>query len=209
MNRSFRHWTPYYILDRLILMYRQKHNPDDPWLTSDMIKILDTLLRHNDCGLEFGSGRSTSYLGTKVSKLISVEHDAEWFRKILPIAKSLGVDYRLCQDGITGLPNSSYVNVHLDLKDESLDFVLVDGVSRDYCTLHILKKIKPGGMLIIDNVNWYLPRPSKVHSRAPFSRGPLDKCYSETWSEIRELLVDWRYIWTSNGIWDTACWFKP
>ena len=53
--------------------------------------------------------------------------------------------------------DSAYARTALGFPDASLDFALVDGHYRDYSAKFILPKIKPGGMLIIDNVNWYLP----------------------------------------------------
>ena len=62
--------------------------------------------------------------------------------------------------------DSAYARTALGFADASLDFALVDGHYRDYSAKFILPKIKPGGMLIIDNVNWYLP----CRSKAPNSR---------------------------------------
>ena len=41
---------------------------------------------------------------------------------------------------------------------EGIDFALIDGIYRDHVTLFLLPKIRLGGVLVIDNVNRYLPR---------------------------------------------------
>lgn len=97
-----------------------------------------------------------------------------------------------------------YVNEIKSLEDESLDFCLVDGLYRGYCALAAIPKVKPGGLLVIDNVNWYLPH----QTRSPNSIR-LGEPNGKEWKEAYQLLKDWRYIWTSSGVTDTALYFKP
>ena len=80
--RSFQHWTPRYIWNRLALMAYERQHPDRPWLTRAMIENLDTWLRPDDVGLEFGSGRSTIWFAQKVGHLTSVEHHPGWYAKV-------------------------------------------------------------------------------------------------------------------------------
>lgn len=210
--RSFRHWTPLYIKDRLALMVYERSHPQHPWLTRAMIAILDSWLQPGDIGLEFGSGRSTRWFAQRVGHLTSVEHNPAWFRIVADQLGSLceggdGVDYRLCEDGNTDSATTAYVQVANSIAPESLDFCLIDGVARDHCALASLDKLKPGGILIIDNVNWYIPRTPK--SSAPNSRGQEDGYASDIWSEVGRRLESWRRIWTTNGVTDTALWVKP
>jgi hypothetical protein len=98
---------------------------------------------------------------------------------------------------------SPYVKVVDTFEDKTLDFVLVDGHVREYCCRRVLPKIKPGGMLVIDNANWYFDYPT--HS--PVSRvgkGHANAVWQEVWDSLRS----WRRIWTSCGVWDTAIWIK-
>jgi len=81
----------------------------------------------------------------------------------------------------------------------------VDSYYRDYTTRYIMPKVKPGGMLILDNINWYLPCESKAPGTRPVDLGPAGSTWAEIWQEI----AGWRRIWTSNGVWDTAIFFKP
>lgn len=207
--RSFGHWTPRYIWNRLALMAVERRYPDAPWLTRQMIGILDTWLRPSDVGLEFGSGRSTVWIAKRVSQLTSVEHHAGWCDKVrrqLTEQHLGGVDYRLYEDGMEDRADSSYVNVTNAIESASLDFCLVDGVARDYCARACLPKLKPGGILIIDNVNWFIPRTPTFH--APNSRAGDDYA-SDTWREVGAVLSNWRCVWTSNGVTDTAFWVNP
>lgn len=105
--------------------------------------------------------------------------------------------------------NSEYVNVARMQADCSLDFVLVDGACRDYCAAESLSKIKHGGILVIDNINWFIPRPKDVSSTSPASLLYGEQYASETWAEVGRQVLTWRYFWTSNGVTDTALFQKP
>jgi predicted O-methyltransferase YrrM len=192
------------------LMLHERIYADYPWLCAAAVRILDSWLKPTDKGLEWGSGRSTLWFAMRVAHLISVEHNAEWaatFEKEL-CCRGLAdkVDYRFLPDGKVGRSDCNYVNVIQKFKSGSLDFCLIDGICRDYCALACLDKIKHGGILIVDNAELYLPRKNK--SRAPKSRSLEDGFVSEQWEEFSKRVANWRNIWTTNGIWDTALWVK-
>ena len=68
--------------------------------------------------------------------------------------------------------NPAYVQVVKRFEKNSLDFVLVDGMYRDaYANWFV--RIRPGGLLIIDNANWYLPSNSGSPNSRTFVRGQL------------------------------------
>ncbi len=210
MPRTFSHWTPQYIRDRISFYYYEKNHPHLPWLTPVANEILSTYLKETDAGLEFGSGRSTLWLASRVAKLTSVEHHEEWATNIkLKLGQKdiNNVDYRFrAKDVPEDKANqAAYVKVIEEFEDGSLDFCLVDGVYRDYCTLQVINKIRPGGLIIIDNVNRYLPS----NSQAPTSRSITDGPNGPIWEAVYEQIASWRYIWNSSGVSDTAFYFKP
>ncbi|MCF6354597.1 MAG: hypothetical protein L3J26_05755 [Candidatus Polarisedimenticolaceae bacterium] len=205
--RSFHHLTPRYVWNRFALMAYERANPELPWLTRDMINILGEWLCSTDVGLEFGSGRSTSWFAKRVRHLTSVENNPEWFEIVQNQIQDLPVEYFLHQDGTDNVGNSEYVAVAQKLPFASLDFCLIDGMARDHCALACLDKIKPGGILIIDNVERYIPREHKTFS--PNSRSISDGYASEIWEQVGKELQKWRCIWTTNGVTDTAFWVKP
>jgi predicted O-methyltransferase YrrM len=210
LSRALRHRTPRYIYHRARQMAYERGHGDDPWLTPAAIRLLGTLLRPADRGLEFGSGRSTIWFARRVCALTSVEHDQQWYETVSARLKARGlgnVDYVLApgDQPMECGGESAYARTALVFPDVSLDFVLVDGRYRDYSAKFVLPKIKPGGMIIIDNVNWYLPCQSKApHSRTD-SLGPI----TPIWAEVAQELASWRSIWTSSGVWDTAIFIKP
>jgi hypothetical protein len=102
-----------------------------------------------------------------------------------------------------------YVAAISEYPDQALNFCLIDRVAklRAHCALACLPKLAQGGIAIVDNANWFLPREPK--SRSPDSRGPADGCANAEWQEFRRRVADWPCIWTSNGVTDTAIWTKP
>ena len=57
---------------------------------------------------------------------------------------------------------SDYVRVSDSLDRESLDFALIDRTYRDHCAIAALDRIRPGGVMVIDNVERYLLSKSRT-----------------------------------------------
>lgn len=167
---------------------------------------MDHWLCKSDMGLEFGSGRSTLWFSKRTKSLTSVEHNHAWFERIgkqLSERAISNVDYVL--QPVEDQTPTEYSNVASRFADSSLDFVLVDGAERSACALASIAKIRPGGILILDNVNWVLPSNTKSPASIAADQVPV----SPAWQLIQDRLVSWRCIWTSNGVTDTAIYVKP
>jgi hypothetical protein len=208
----YSHLTPRYVFDRVKQIAFERRNPHAPWLTAGMIDILDQWVRPGDQGLEWGSGRSTAWLAARIGQLVTVEDDADWADKVQAMLAERGFADRVELNRIPIDPldrsgSSAYVAVASRHAVASLDFCLVDGDLRDHCALAALPLIKPGGLLIIDNVERYLPR--KAKTRSPNARGMAENCASPTWRLVAEQIAGWRSIWTTNGVSDTALWVRP
>jgi hypothetical protein len=124
------------------------------------------------------------------------------------------VDYRLlpCEaervetpEWIAAMFASHYVRAVDAFAPGSLDFALVDGMYRSACALAVIPKLRSGALLIVDNVNWFLPS----SSRAPSSRAVADEPLSPTWAEFQNRVAGWKGQWTENGVADTAIWVAP
>ena len=59
-----------------------KNNQPIPWFTYPSIDFLDKRLNKNLNVFEFGSGNSSLFFAKRVRKVISVEHNMQWFNKI-------------------------------------------------------------------------------------------------------------------------------
>jgi len=209
--RNIHYYTPQYILDRIRLLLYELRYPDHPWLTKQANLIISTLLKPTDVGFEWGSGRSTLWFAQRVNHLISVEHNEAWYKAVsskLKAANVFNVKYILCKlDAGNKKPNEilPYVKAIHKCDKNSLDFVLVDGIYRELCSNLALEKIRPGGIIILDNANRYIP----CDSISPGSRPKNSAPKSKEWVHFLNRVEKWRQIWTSNGIYDTAIWFKP
>jgi hypothetical protein len=198
-SRAFLHWSPQYLYNRFRLYLYEISHPDYPWLTQHANEILSHLIKKDHIGFEWGAGRSTLWFARRCKHLTSVEHDPFWYKKVYAALQKFNVtncDLVLAKD------KETYISLIDSFEDESLDFVLVDGLYRDECVIRSLRKIKSGGFLIIDNINWYIPSPSK----SPGSR--KEKPASPIWENLSELLKKWYCIWTTNGVTDTAIYVK-
>jgi predicted O-methyltransferase YrrM len=205
-----RHRTPRYVVDRVRQLRYERSHPGDPWLTPEAIRLLASLLRRSDRGLEFGSGRSTVWLAERVHQLTSVEHDERWHATVSGTLRARGlenVDYVLAprDEPDEHGDRSRYTRTALRFGAESIDFALIDGMYRDHTASLVMPRIRPGGLLIIDNVNWYLPSGSRAPNSRTAAQGPAGR----VWAQIAESLADWRTIWTTSGVWDTAVFVKP
>jgi hypothetical protein len=140
-KRTFKHWTPRYIFNRINLYYFEKKNPDLPWLTSVSISLIDNLIKKSDKMIEFGSGRSTAWFAQRVYELTSVETDQVWFEKVKIDLKEYKNTNLKFLDG-----DIEFRNLISTFDDNSIDISLIDGAYRDLCANQLIDKMKLGGL---------------------------------------------------------------
>ena len=161
-------FRPFYIAGRIQNWLYEKRHPDHPWLAPDAIAWLDAHLRPDMRGFEWGSGRSTLWFAKRLQHLIIIESDSAWHAEVSRMVAERGVtnvDLRLIpldhEESGTYEPDYSPLPANpsaiLSVADVSLDFVVVDGWYRPVCTRAALPKLKPGGLLLIDNTDWQHP----------------------------------------------------
>jgi len=194
--RKIRNLKYYYY--RLRQKLYEKKYPDHPWMTSESIKLLDQLIKPEDIGLEFGSGRSTVWFGKRCKHLTSFEHHNGWYETVirkLDAANITNIEY--FQKDLDALPlQSDYFNAVKTFDDDSLDFVIVDGKYRDIIAIEGSKKIKKGGLLVLDDAHRYLPNKFSI----PASIGNSGNSISANWKEFIRVTEIWRKIWTTDGV---------
>lgn len=145
-----------------------------PWLTFRAIDYLNKFLKQEHAVYEFGGGGSSLFFASRTARVITVEHDYRWFEKLsLLTAKYSGWVCFLCEPVLSECsecvdPSNPYDyastdNAYLkhDFKKyaQSIDFypdaffdvVCVDGRARPSCLMHSIKKVKKGGLLVLDN----------------------------------------------------------
>lgn len=196
-----KHWSFKYFIDKLKLIIYQRRNPNTPWFTKDAINFLSSNLGKTDVGLEYGSGRSTVWIGQRVGKLTSVEHDKKWYELVkekLVKNKHKNVELFLRKT------KQDYIKVADKFEKDSLGFIIVDGVWRADCANYSITKLKAGGIIVIDNSERYIPS----DSNSPESIGQ-NKAPSREWMKFKKTIKNWHCVLTSNGVWDTAIYIKP
>jgi predicted O-methyltransferase YrrM len=205
--RSLKHWTPRYLYDRARNIVSNRLHREWPWLTPAAVRFLDLWLRPSDEVFEWGAGRSTLWLARRVHSITSLETNVEWFarlRSILERERLSNVDLKF----FSPVPDRDDAGAYVSSLAEAhgpFDLIIVDGLYRDQCALSATGQIKPGGLLLVDNINWYLPS----GSGSPASRQQQDGPASPLWADFTGKVRAWRQIWTSNGVTDTAIWVKP
>jgi len=202
----FDHWTARYVLDRSRNILSNLAHRDWPWLTPAAVEMLKQRLRPRDSVFEWGAGRSTLWLARRVRLVTSIEHDLLWFDRVQAQARRhrlTNVSLKLIPE--SGRPPGTAPYVSPIYQYAAFDLILVDGLHRPHCALAALTRIKPGGMIVVDNANWYLPS----SSRSPASRTPDQGPASQEWAAFERQVAGWRLCWTDNGVTDTAIWFAP
>lgn len=175
------------------LKYHEILNPYNPWLVKNAVEFLNEYLKPNDKILEFGAGRSTSWFLKKGCLVTSVETSKEWF----------GVVKRRNKHFISqGLLNLTTTFPEKDNSNQ-YDCILIDGGDRELAARIALSVIKPGGIIVFDNVERYMPTgvtntPSHV----------LLKRETPAFQDLYNRYKKFRSIIYSNGVTQTAVFFN-
>lgn len=152
----------------------------EPWLTKDFIEIFKCWNTSSWEMFEWGSGGSTLWFGQRVKRLHSVEHNEEWHKKVKTKLEEarLFVDFHFIP-----LEDPRYISLIQEYGD--FDCVLIDGRKRVKCGLNAMERIKPLGILVLDN------------AERPY------------YQALHEELKNWEHYSTFNGEWKTDWWVKP
>jgi hypothetical protein len=213
LPRPRRHWTPRYVRDRVQLGLWERRHPDAPWLVAGAVHLLETWLRSDDIVVEFGSGRSTLWFSERVGRVISIEHDPDWYGRVrdrLDVAGRKNVRYHCVPiDPAVSADDARdaaepYLRAAAKSLDDRADVVLVDGILRGPCARWAVDNVRDDGLIVVDNANRYLPHVT----RSPASLGPAASPPSADWRAFLEAVTDWRHVWFSNGVTDTAVYFR-
>lgn len=197
INLSFWLKNPKSVPYRVKYWIWEKLNPDKPWLCEGTIEFCKNNLNSSMLVLEFGSGRSTAWFAQKVNKLISIEYDTNWYeivKKQLESKNITNVNLRLITlDHDSSEPEKDsyeicpkYIAALDEFEDNTFDFIIIDGHYRTNCTRKSISKLKPGGYLLVDDIN--------------------------LWNSLDALTipVDWSVAnQSSNGIKKAIVWQKP
>lgn len=122
----------------------EKGNPI-PWVTYSFIDFIKERISKAHSVFEFGSGNSTLFYAAHAGKVISVEHDEEWYRKMerLKIGNSELI-YKTLEIG------GEYCRAPLNLS-QKFDIIIIDGRDRVNCCKNCLNALSDSGVLVLDD----------------------------------------------------------
>lgn len=135
-----------------------------PCLSFGALKYIENFLNKDSKVFEWGSGTSTLWF-SKISKIVfSIEHNTKWFKvvkgfiekekimntKLRLIAPSQYSSDNIYCSGKDKLNYEIYAKA-IDDNDKVFDLILIDGRARVGCIFHSVKKIKPKGLIVLDN----------------------------------------------------------
>jgi hypothetical protein len=116
-----------------------------PWVTYSFIDFIKERL-HKDLSIfEYGSGSSTLFYARRVRRVVSVEHDKDWFDKI---AHSNPANAEMIFTELR--PDGEYSKKAASLP-EKFDIIIVDGRDRVNCCKYSIQALTPTGVLVLDD----------------------------------------------------------
>lgn len=185
-----KHWSIKYVIGRIVLFFYEICFKNYPWITFGAVNILKQNMKKKESFIvEFGSGRSTIFFSELCKSVLSIEHDKIWYEKVtneIVKKKLTNVRIILCED------RGDYISVIDEYRDNSIDFIFIDGKSRSKIANKVLPKIKRGGFLILDDAQRYIDNPK----------------YDNEWLSFLEKVKNWKYIRTDNWVSRTDLWQK-
>jgi len=116
-----------------------------PWLTYSIIDFITERLSKDYNVFEFGSGNSTLFFAERVKQVSSVEHNIEWYNKL--ISKIPGNSNLILsksddsEDYIAGFKQSNM----------KYDLIIIDGIHRVDCCLSASNYLTDKGVIILDD----------------------------------------------------------
>ncbi|WP_242039763.1 methyltransferase domain-containing protein [Anabaena sphaerica] len=117
-----------------------------PWYTYPAIEFIENKIDSNFCVFEYGSGNSSLWWSERVTQVISIESDANWFGYIKENMPS-NVELYLIEDDL------EYAAAINQYEDHSFDVIIVDGSNRNQCAEFAISKVKDKGFIIFDNTD--------------------------------------------------------
>jgi hypothetical protein len=133
--------------------------PAEPWWPRKAIGLVEAGLRPGARVFEFGSGRSTLWFAAHGAEVVSVEHDRAWYELVsgmLPPGPTLLLREpasagAIGSEAAPGQFFDAYVSAIDEHPDDTFDLVVVDGRARVACGMAAIRKVRPGGRLLLDD----------------------------------------------------------
>ena len=197
-NWSYSAWSIPYFYRRINYALWYRANPDKPWIVQSAVAFLDNYLSTDDVVMEWGSGRSTLYFAKKCKFVTSCEHNQAWFHAMrTKVMRAANVQYLYYE-------TQTWVASEMS---PSFNIALVDGIERANCAFRAAQLLSPGGLLILDNAERYIPSDSKASSS---SLASIEEDFEYIkWRIFINTTKDWEKYYFTNNLFDTTIFCKP
>ncbi len=120
-------------------------NQPIPWVTYSFIDFIKDRLDKELSIFEYGSGNSTLFYAKRVKRVVSVEHDKAWYKKIV---KEKAANAEMI---FTNLSTNGEYSQKAALLGEKFDVIIVDGRDRVNCCKHSIAALSEHGVLVLDD----------------------------------------------------------
>jgi predicted O-methyltransferase YrrM len=124
-----------------------------PWLSYLAIGALREYLHPDAHVFEFGGGGSTLWFARRTQSVTTVEHDPIWAERVQQELRHASLSnctllLRECRSE-TGF--QGYVAAIDQFPDSHFDVILIDGRMRSVCLPRAFVKVRPGGLVMLDD----------------------------------------------------------
>lgn len=116
-----------------------------PWVTYSFLDFIKDRINKNHKIFEFGSGNSTLFYAERAAKVVAVEHNQEWYKKVSS-SKPTNAEILF----VKLETNGDYCRTPLIL-NEKFDIIIVDGRDRVNCCKQCINALTEDGVVILDN----------------------------------------------------------
>jgi len=116
-----------------------------PWVTYSFIDFIKPRLTKELSIFEYGSGNSTLFYAKNVRNVVSVEHDEEWYHKIVK-QKAKNAEMIFCRLDMAGAYSKKAASL-----DKKFDIIIVDGRDRVNCCKHSIQALTEKGVIVLDD----------------------------------------------------------
>jgi len=116
-----------------------------PWYTYPAVAFLSGRVRPDLHVFEFGGGNSTLWWSRRVARVVTLEHDKEWYEKLLATVP-VNVELKYAEADLDG----AYCRA-LTAYSREFDCVVIDGKDRLNCARNCLGALKDDGVIILDD----------------------------------------------------------
>lgn len=118
-----------------------------PWVTPEALHMFDLFCKPHHEVLEFGAGGSTLFFARRVSKVVSLEADKDWYRMVNEEAAKKDIS------NIEMHLVTSVADCAVSVRARQFDVVLVDcdGIDRFEAAKMAIKQVRKDGIVVVDN----------------------------------------------------------